>query len=583
MSKNMIILPELKDVAICNGIGLKYSRQKIAFSDEEKQRLINTQKIFNLVLSNINLDFLPSNLRKITKKQLLNDLLFKKDINIVSVFCPSYKKGLNAIGYCEKIGSSTKNNINNLINLEKIINSVGCNTNITILFSDLLIENFQHLKDTKFRESLKENYLDLVDYCPDSFKVELLSSFGDLSDTIGENGAQISICDVKNEDLEIVETRDLIFYKNSLGWKENDSKQRTKDLSISYPYIARALNTLAKNTYLYWSESSYERYLLMPNLKLNIIFPKKMEIEKVAERDIIEEVFDQKTDAAIILLQKCVDKQQAVFEQGLNYFFDYISYGYKLLLIKTRCGNILPIVFNSHEIIISYPLIIDWSEMELLVKLWKSNFKEIHFKYLSEEQAKKSVYLKKFGFKKSIRSSNELFYSTESLTKLSGKDFGKLRHKRNKVLNSKIYSIAGINSKNIRDAEAVIDKWRLEKSHIYKKNRTSKEKNYLKNSINNRFEVIENYLLYINNSPVGVLSLSIRNTQNIICITILKGVNSTSVAASDYLYFFTFNLAKSKNIEIINDGDIGQEEGTKLHKLQFRPIAFRKVYDYVWQ
>ncbi|MEI7689368.1 MAG: hypothetical protein WCI79_00140 [Candidatus Saccharibacteria bacterium] len=257
-------------------IGHQETRQKIVFTDQETQYLIDSQKTFGSIMDLMNLGFLPKVTQSRTLDKILSDIILKNEIQIVSVFCPSYKIGAGQIGYNNVIGNTTKNNINTLTKLYHLFSSAGCKINLTIYFSDLLIENLDELSDTDFRTSLDKNYRDLLDKSPKQFIIKKLSALNNLDNLIGERGSNIPIANIEEDKKQIVQGRNEIFYKNILNWQDDKIRDRTEALATNYPYIAQALNESYQEAYLYWSESAYERYLLMPNLNMDLLFPKKI-------------------------------------------------------------------------------------------------------------------------------------------------------------------------------------------------------------------------------------------------------------------------------------------------------------------
>lgn len=308
--------------------------------------------------------------------------------------------------------------------------------------------------------------------------------------------------------------------------------------------------------------------------------------KKIIDRDLVICSYAERSSQSVDLLKKCIDCEQVVFEQGSDYYFFYATHNMMRSIIKTKSGNIFPLAFNDGELILFFPLIIDWDELAALLKKWELNFEKITINYYSESQADRyNKNLKALGFNKKIRSANEVFYSIKKLSELSGKEFERLRYKKNKLNRLPGYELKALTTNNLDDASSIIERWNIDRSHIYKKDRSSKELNYLKMVASSKCEETKGFLLYHNNIPVGILSLDFRYSQNTVCTTILKGINrgpsGDSIFASDYLYFSAIDIAQGKSVDYINDGEIGLELGTKAHKSQFRPVMSRKVYDYV--
>ncbi|MEI7689367.1 MAG: phosphatidylglycerol lysyltransferase domain-containing protein [Candidatus Saccharibacteria bacterium] len=304
--------------------------------------------------------------------------------------------------------------------------------------------------------------------------------------------------------------------------------------------------------------------------------------------DLIESFSNKKSKETIDLIIKCIDTEQAVFEQSPDLLFYYISYGSNIMIAKTKLGSILPITYDDNELIMSFPLILNFDELAQIVNSWKKSFNKISIKYYSENQSTNYTNeLTTLDFVKNIRSENEVFYSTKLLSELPGKKFSKIRYKKNKIIKNPDFELKKFNLDMLDDAKFVLDNWNSTRLHIYKKDRKNKELNYLKQTTIANNNNISNHLLYYKKMPVGLLSIDHRISQGVSCTTILKGLNDETIngakGSSDYLYFSTFEIASSQGIDFINDGELGTEDGTRIHKLQFQPILSRKVYDFYFK
>lgn len=252
-------------------IGLKVTRQKIKYSENELDSIKSVYLFFEDLNKIINWTFLSDKDNDRVALFFLNSLLLTKKLEVISVFCPSYKKNKNEFGYSSNIGTKTKLNIEMIHKVLKLATKYGISASATIYFSDLILENYSRLKFIDYKSQLKSNFHDLKMKVPPTFSVKLLSSLGDLNNQIGEIGPDEPLIDINNKDFEIVLNRNRLFYKDCLGWKEPEIIERTFELTKAYPYIANAINKEYGGAIYFWSESAKERLRLMRNLKLPVI------------------------------------------------------------------------------------------------------------------------------------------------------------------------------------------------------------------------------------------------------------------------------------------------------------------------
>jgi hypothetical protein len=256
------------------GIGHSLSRQKFELTEAEQETIHRAILLWTHLNPLIEITAMNKGSLRNLLQQLATSILGNTAIAVVSIFCPSYKLGSGAIGYNDSIGSTTKSNIARLCQIEALFFDYGIACAITIYFSDLLLENYPLLLGTAYREDLAQNYQDLV--CSTSpWKVQLLSALGGLVTSVGEQGATSPQPTINPDAFAIVLDRNKAFYQDKLGWSETQTTQRTRDLALNYPYLADEINAAHPTGLYYWSESAWERSLLMPNLALPIVFPHK--------------------------------------------------------------------------------------------------------------------------------------------------------------------------------------------------------------------------------------------------------------------------------------------------------------------
>ncbi len=185
------------------------------------------------------------------------------------------------------------------------------------------------------------------------------------------------------------------------------------------------------------------------------------------------------------------------------------------------------------------------------------------------------------------RSPEEAVYSTSLLTTLHGKAFKHLRYVKRKLSSDHKLLITDVTNKNIEQALSVYETWMEVQGSKYSKNKYTKERYILTELVANRqiFDNIYMKLATYDGKPVGVsiyfASPTHRGWGQVYTI---KGINRASDGGvhglSDYLYLRAFtDLLNEQSVTYINDGELGVEQGTREHKLRFRPINYLQSYD----
>ncbi len=184
------------------------------------------------------------------------------------------------------------------------------------------------------------------------------------------------------------------------------------------------------------------------------------------------------------------------------------------------------------------------------------------------------------------RSLNEVIYSTEILTKLEGKDFSKFRNIKNKFIKSKSLEVRELNNLTINDCITILDSWQMYQGIRYEKNKYEKENFLLSNIAKLNINNIYGKIFYFNKIPLSyaVYTKSTFHRDTAI-MYLLKGINRPSDGGvhgiTDMTYLYMMEELYKQKILYVNDGDLGQEEGTILHKLRFKPIKRYNYYDLI--
>ncbi len=268
----------IKQVASNAGIGQVVSRQKILFTEQENARLVQAEKFYEEFIDFANIGYLNVAQESALRKKIIKIGLGLQKLALVSIFCPSYKTGAGIYGYNNKIGNKTRENINTLVYIANLAKKYDIKSTITILFSDLILENLHELKGTSYADDLHDTFLDLLKNIPPDFNAIKLSSIHTLADTLGEEGTSIELIKHSPSDLNIVKMRNRICYAELLGWSDEMSDARSEQLAIAYPYLAAEINRGYPDAIYFWSESAIERTRLMPNLEVPLFVPRKVRV-----------------------------------------------------------------------------------------------------------------------------------------------------------------------------------------------------------------------------------------------------------------------------------------------------------------
>jgi hypothetical protein len=214
---------------------------------------------------------------------------------------------------------------------------------------------------------------------------------------------------------------------------------------------------------------------------------------------------------------------------------------------------------------------------------------ELNLRYLTERWVDSFIpNLKGYRIAVEPRSTAEAVYEVARLTKLEGPQFRNLRARRRKLLDSGSMTFLPLNASGVlRDAISILQAWQSSQGNKYQKNRYEREVFTLEQftslstagSCDSSFEVG-----YCEGRPLSIAcfyrSDSLSNWGG---ICFVKAINHPEVGgvpgASDATYCHVFRKASSLGITHLNDGDIGTEEGTRKHKMQFQPVQFLRSFD----
>ncbi len=266
------------------GIGTPITRQKTSYTDNELDTLYKIIICWN-ILSSISMpEFRDKYTFEATVTTLTRSITSNTPLLIYSIYCPSYNKGVNAYGYTGVCGVHTQTHIRGHVSLVSRLSAVGIEVKGLAIFSDLLLENFNRLVGTNYKQQLEKNFVHFTDLIQsiDPHKLMLvkkLSAYKFLARMIGEKGAISGPIEVPDRVYNIALSRNRVFYRNVLGWDEESVVARTNVLVNSYSLMGHYFRRTFPNGIMYWVESAYERGLLYNGNKqkdpIPIIYPHK--------------------------------------------------------------------------------------------------------------------------------------------------------------------------------------------------------------------------------------------------------------------------------------------------------------------
>lgn len=277
-------IPQLIFQANRNGIGNILSRQKSVYSLNQLAQLKRILRVWQIIDSNSIFEFRSREMGSLLRDVVITSISKQNKLDFFSVFCPSYKKGLGASGYTGKVGNHTKHYLSYISKLVTEVRSIFPNTNITIFFSDLLLENYSALAGSSYKRDLERNYSNFLEFInglglSNICTVKKLSDIPTLKEKVGESGIMSKHVPINDAILRQVFNRNKVFYTNELGWSDEMVMERTVILADTYLEIANALKLLFPNGIAVWAESAYERGLLYSDSDgrpiIPIIYPLK--------------------------------------------------------------------------------------------------------------------------------------------------------------------------------------------------------------------------------------------------------------------------------------------------------------------
>lgn len=205
--------------------------------------------------------------------KLLTDVLSSQQpIQFYAMFCPSYKKGIDAHGFrTDDVGETSKTGIQRLQEITDHTRSLGfvCRQPLAIFF-DLALE--QPEKAIHELDNLQTNIANLKKYTPESIEFSVLSElFPVLKNIIGYQGIEISPLPVSEKVLKRIVERGEKFY-HLFGWSKDQIVKRSRVIISSETVVGHVLRHELPNAIMVYTPTMLERSQLYKDIPL--IFPK---------------------------------------------------------------------------------------------------------------------------------------------------------------------------------------------------------------------------------------------------------------------------------------------------------------------
>lgn len=205
-------------------------------------------------------------------------------INLFGILCPSYKKGIGAVGFAQKPGNTTHRAFHNLLQTNHNLTKLGISSQMVMFYSDISLENCDRFNTNDWGDlenNIKLDYLIAKKY---SIKYERLTHFSEtLFNEVGYSGKIVDTekLPISQKALERAMWRDRQFYPRMFGWSIKDAELRSICHAHSYYWQGKIIRENLKNPIMVYSAYDYEKGALYngreDNLPPYVIYPIKDE------------------------------------------------------------------------------------------------------------------------------------------------------------------------------------------------------------------------------------------------------------------------------------------------------------------
>lgn len=262
------------------GLGKPVTYQITSYTDEELMLLKKAIDWWKLINEYSNNEWRTKEIETVLQEKIFESLKNGTEISYYGIFCPSYKKDKNSIGYTGKVGDFTKKMAASFSSLIEKTSSLGIKSSGNVYFCNLVLENYQKLitRDKNYRNDLESNFNDFSNlFIKPNIKVIKMSDIRELNSLLGESGPH-ELFKTKEEIANRIYLRNRIFYLEQLAWNDNQIRDRTDTLISAYLIMSRFFKKTLPDAIMVWCESSFERglvYQTNPSEFIPVIYPKK--------------------------------------------------------------------------------------------------------------------------------------------------------------------------------------------------------------------------------------------------------------------------------------------------------------------
>jgi hypothetical protein len=280
-----------------------------------------------------------------------------------------------------------------------------------------------------------------------------------------------------------------------------------------------------------------------------------------------------------------------IFEHSVFYVLGSLSHNNALYGVTGAFGHAVCAV-SADSVYLFSPAVLDTERLThliaSLVDVTPGN--QLDIRYLTERWVSSTVpSLGGHGVTVRPRSAAEAVYECSRLVRLDGPDFRNLRARRRKLLDSGRLRFLPLDADRLPDAFSILQCWQATQGQKYQKNRYDREAFTLRRfvELSKRLPIYSSFEVgYCEERPVSIACFyrSERlSSWGAICF--IKAINRPEFGgisgASDATYCHVFLKADSLGLTHLNDGELGTENGTRNHKLQFQPVMFLRSFDVV--
>lgn len=149
IDKKTVGVSSIINISKSYGIGNPISFQKAQYNNENLYFIKKIIDIWSCIINHSAKEFNSLNNQRESQKIIVQSVL-NNQLIFFSIFCPSYKKGVGLFGYNRTIGINTKFFINKIFLFLEDLTKIDINIKFDIYFSDLILENYEKIKDSNY-------------------------------------------------------------------------------------------------------------------------------------------------------------------------------------------------------------------------------------------------------------------------------------------------------------------------------------------------------------------------------------------------------------------------------------------------